>query len=106
MIIKAVHSTIEKIETGFGSVSGLSHMTRDIKLSCFDGKEENWRVKFLARAQILGYKEYLEDRSSIKEDSKALDVTNTYAYGDLIIYCDGLAFCIVEMSKTEKSLFP
>ncbi len=92
-------ASMEKV---LGSGVGITQMTRDIKLTCFDAREENWRnwsAKFLARAQIVGYKEYLEGKLDVTKDLEAFAKINAYAYGDLIINCDGLAFSIVEIVR-------
>ncbi len=78
-------------------------MIRDIKLNCFDGKDENWRswsAKFLARAHVLGYKEFIEGKLDDKEDPEVYSELNAYAFSDMIINCDGVAFSLVEMSKS------
>ncbi len=56
----------------------------------------------MARAEILGYKSYLECKEDVNEDDvMAYAEINKYVYVDLILDCDGIAFSIVEMSKTE-----
>ncbi len=92
----------KKIESRVGP----SNVARDIKIQCYDGKEERWRnwsAKYMARAQILGYKKYLEGRLDVNTGNlSAYTEMNTYTYGDLILNTDGVAFSIVEMSKTEE----
>ncbi len=82
----------------------LGNLSRDMKLLCYDGKEEHWRkwsAKFLARAEIMGYRAYLENKEDIPENEiMNYKEINTYAYSDLILNTDGVAFSIVETSKT------
>ncbi|MCP4374473.1 MAG: hypothetical protein GY797_41180 [Deltaproteobacteria bacterium] len=65
----------------------LGNFSRDMKLLCYDGKEEHWRkwsAKFLARAEIMGYRTYLESKEVIPEDEiRNYKEINTYAYGDM-----------------------
>ncbi len=94
------------MENKLESSVGTSNITRDININCYDGLGEYWRswsAKFLARAEILGYKSYFEGKEEVHEHNLMSYVeTNKYAYGDIILNCDGIAFSIVEMSKTEN----
>ncbi len=99
-----LHSTKQRIESSIKMVKKMvPSMIRDIKLNCFDGKDENWRswsAKFLARAHVLGYKEFIEGKLDDKEDPEVYSELNAYAFSDMIINCDGVAFSLVEMSKS------
>ncbi len=50
----------------------------------------------------MGYRTYLESKEVVPENEITnYKEINTYAYGDMILNTDGVAFAIVETSKTE-----
>ncbi len=90
-----------------------SVMEKNIRVLPFDGKEQfwhEWSAKFLARADMLGYlRALIKDSGTLpdakEEPSKEMgheDECNKIAYNQLILYCEGRAFNIINNAKSVK----
>ena len=91
---------------------------KTIRVINFDGKVESWReykLKFLARAKMLGYREALLGTIEVPDESENIDETtvvgkakkknrdaNDSAYAALCLSCSGVSFGCVERSVTDK----
>ncbi len=82
-------------------------MERSIKIIPFDGKDGDWRewsAKFLAKANLHGYKDVLlgnikvppEKKETLRENEAMAREFNMNAYSNLILSCKGVPFSIVE----------
>ncbi len=106
-----------KFRQFFGYVVNISNMDtpnleRSIKILPFDGKDAEWRewiAKFLARANLHGYKDMLlgnmkvphEGKETLNENEAVAKECNLCAYSNLILSCRGVPFSIVDGAKTK-----
>jgi hypothetical protein len=90
---------------------------RSIRVIVFDGKQENWRqfkLKCLAKASYMGYRDALDGTVAVPKESDVLDLTkaddkeklkarkmNASAYAALCLSCEGASFGCIERAVTN-----
>ena len=90
---------------------------KSIRVIVFDGKQENWRqfkLKCLAKASYMGYREVYDGSVKVPAESEVLDETttdgknklklrksNANAYAALCLSCEGASFGCIERAVTS-----